>query len=79
MRDSRIREIIRFYDRLSNLERIKSRLSTLSFELPTLSGGDADRAKALGEEYASALNEVIRRIDLLLPELESLINKLPQG
>lgn len=79
LRDSRIREIIRFYDRLSNLERVKSRMTTLSFELATLVGGETEKKNVLGAEYSSTLDEVIRRINLLIPEAENLIEKLPKG
>lgn len=79
VRDTRIPEIIRFYDRLSNLERIKSRATTLSYELPTLNSRDTEKAQLLGREYASVLDEVIRRINLLLPEVEGLITRLSAG
>lgn len=53
-----------------------SRMSTLSFELATLLGSQTEKGKILAVEYASTLDEVIRRINLLIPEAESLIRKL---
>ena len=78
--DPLVLEIIRFYDQLSNLERVKNHAAARSFELGVLTGSNADKAREqpLAQAYISSLDEVIKRITQLLPEADSLINKLPQ-
>jgi hypothetical protein len=77
--DPLILEVIRFYDKLSNLERIKSHLTANSFELRKLTVASEDNWKEgpLVSLYISALNEVIKRISDLIPQAESLIALLP--
>ncbi len=79
--DPLVMSVIRFYDRLSNLERVKSRLTTVSFELATLAGAEQDSAKdlATAEHYRTTLDEVIKRINQLLSEADSLIPNLPEA
>jgi hypothetical protein len=74
-------EIIRFYDQLCNLERVKNHIAARSFELTALtkSTADIEREQPIALDYASSLDEVIKRINQLLPAADSLINKLPQG
>ncbi len=74
--DSLVIEVIQFYDKLANLERVKSRLTVVSFELATNVAGDSG-ASAL--HYRDTLDEVINRIEKLLPEADALIRKLPGG
>jgi hypothetical protein len=76
--DPLVIEIIQFYDRLSNLERIKSRLTVVSFDLTTGVKDDADR-EGTAEHYRNTLDEVIKRIDLLLPAADALVSGLPEG
>jgi archaellum component FlaC len=76
--DPLVIEAIRFYDRLSNLERVMSRLTAISFELPRFTKEEVDRLEAAAEDYRSALDEVIRRVGQLLPDVEKLIRKLPE-
>jgi hypothetical protein len=78
--DPLVLEIIRFYDRLSNLERVKNHISVRSFELTALSGSSADkeREQPLAQDYISSVDEAIKRISQLLLEAKSLISKLPQ-
>jgi hypothetical protein len=75
--DPLVIEIIQFYDRLSNLERIKSRLTVVSFQLTTGVKEDAQR-EATAEHYRNTLDEVIKRINLLLLAADALIRKLPE-
>ena len=67
-------EVIQFYDRIANLERVKSRLTLVSFELATNTAGDIE-ARAV--HYSDTLKEVIKRIEKLSPEAEAIIRKLP--
>jgi hypothetical protein len=76
--DLRVFEVVQFYDKLSNLERIKSYLASASFDLRKLTDQDAGREGPLIALYSSALNEAIRRINDLLPIADHLILKLPQ-
>jgi hypothetical protein len=69
-------EIVEFYDKLSNLERVKAHFTSVSFDLTSLSEADTHRHEALVGQYRSALAEIIRRINDLLPPLSSLIAKL---
>jgi len=76
--DPTVIEVIQFYDKLANLERIKSRLTVVSFELTTGAKGDADAEMAMAAHYCTTLDEVIKRLNQLLPEVEALIRKLPE-
>jgi hypothetical protein len=78
--DSLIREIIRLYDQLSNLEKVKAHVTARSFELTVLTGSkeDIERESPLAYDYASSLEEVMRRINLLIPATNILISKLPE-
>ncbi len=78
--DPLVPEIIRFYDRLSNLERVKNHATARLFELTALAKSREDilREQSMTIDYASTLDEAIKRINQLLPAAESLINKLPQ-
>jgi len=67
-------EVIQFYDKLANLERVKSRVTEVSFELATNAAGDSE---ATAVHYRDTLDEVIKRIGKLLPEADELIRKLP--
>jgi hypothetical protein len=77
--DPVVLEIIRFYDQLSNLERIKSHTAARSFELTVLpkSAADTEREQSIALDYASSLEEVIKRINQLIPAADSLMSKLP--
>jgi len=77
--DSLILEIICFYDQLSNLERVKNHTAARSFELTTLTKSkmDVEREQSIALDYASSLEEVINRINQLLPAADSLLSKLP--
>lgn len=68
-------EVVQFYDKLSNLERVKSHLTSVAFELTGLQGDD-ERAVQLAAKYDSALKEIIKRINELLPIISGLIAKL---
>ncbi len=72
--DSLVIEVIQFYDKLANLERVKSRVTEVSFDLATNTAGDSD---ATAIHYRDTLDEVIKRIGKLLPEADGLIGKLP--
>jgi len=78
--DPLVLEVIRFYDQLSNLERVKNHISRRSFELAVLTGSNVDKEKEqpLAQDYTSSLDEGIRRINTLLLESQRLISKLPQ-
>jgi hypothetical protein len=74
-----VTEVVAFYDRLSNLEKVKSRLASASVDLA--SSGDVEHVRfggPLAILYASTLNEVIKRINELLPVVGSLIARLPE-
>jgi hypothetical protein len=75
--DPLVFEVLQFYDKLSNLERIKSHQTSASFDLTKLTEQDAQKEGPLVTLYRSGLNEVIKRIKELLPAVESLIAKLP--
>jgi hypothetical protein len=72
--------VIQFYDKLSNLERIKFHATSQSLDLTRLTGtkDDAQREVAVAALYRSALDEVIRRIEGLLPVVQSLVSRLPE-
>jgi hypothetical protein len=72
--DPLVIEVVQFYDRLMNLEKIKSRLTEVSFDLTT---GAAMKEDATAMHYCDTLDEVIRRINQLLPAVDALIRKLP--
>jgi hypothetical protein len=78
--DSVVLEIIRFYDQLSNLERVKAHVSARSFELAVLTGSneDIERENPIACVYASSLEEVLRKINQLIPAIIILISKLPE-
>ncbi len=77
--DPLIIEVIRFYDKLSNLERIKSHLTSSSFELTRLArtGEDVQKEGPIVAFYVLSLDEVIRRISELMPIADSVIALLP--
>jgi len=75
--DPRVIEVLQFYDKLSNLERVKSHQTSASFDLTKLTEQDAQKEGPLINLYSSGLNEVIKRIKELLPAADSLIAKLP--
>jgi hypothetical protein len=75
--DPLIIEVVQFYDKLANVERVKSHFTSFAFELTGLPDAPGDeRAAPLVPKYYSALNEIIRRIGELLPTLSGLIVKL---
>jgi len=74
--DPLVIEVVQFYDSLMNLEKIKSRLTVVSFDLTT-GTTEADKIIAMAVHYRSTLDEVIRRINQLLPTSDDLIRKLP--
>jgi hypothetical protein len=77
--DPLVLEVIRFYDQLSNLERVKNHIYKRSFDLAASTESSADKKEqSLARDYLSSLNEAIKRINTLLPISEALINKLPQ-
>ena len=50
----------------------------VSFELTTGAKGDADAEMAMAAHYRTTLDEVIKRLNQLLPEVEALIRRLPE-
>lgn len=78
--DPLVLEVIRLYDQLSNLERVKNHITRRSFDLAALTGSTMDNEKEspLAQDYMSSLDEVIKRINTLLLESDGLIKKLPQ-
>jgi hypothetical protein len=76
--DPRVFEVLQFYDKLSNLERIKSHQTSASFDLTRLTEQDVHKEGSIVSLYSSGLNEVVRRIKELLPAVESLVAKLPR-
>lgn len=68
-------EVIAFYGSLANLERVKSHVTTASIEITTLARDKI--GDELVRHYLSALDEVIRRVQILLPAAEELVRKLP--
>lgn len=78
--DPLVMEVIAFYDRLSNLERVKSKLASVSIDLTTWTG-DPEHVSPGGPiatHFASTLDEVIKRINQLLPDADSLLSRLPR-
>jgi hypothetical protein len=77
--DSVVLEIIRFYDQLSNLEIVKAQVAARSYELSALTGSsdDIERENPVTSDYVGSLEEVIRRIEQLIPAADGLIRKLP--
>lgn len=77
--DPVILQIIRFYDQLSNLEIVKARVASHSYELSALtrSSEDIEREAPIASDYVGSLEEVIRRINQLIPAADELIKKLP--
>jgi hypothetical protein len=73
-------DVIQFYDKLSNLERIKSRLISQSLDLTRLTENfdDALKEGPMVSLYSSGLDEVIKRINDLLPTAQSLVIGLPE-
>jgi len=78
--DSLILEIIRLYDQLSNLEIVKTHVTERAFELAVLTGSNEDmvRESPIAFDYASSLEEVLRRINQIIPATKTLISKLPE-
>jgi hypothetical protein len=78
--DPLVMEVIRFYDKLSNLERVKSKLASVSTDLATWTGATQHGriGGPLATHYATTLDEVIKRINQILPDADNLIIKLPQ-
>ncbi len=76
--DPLVIEIVQFYDKLANLERVKSHFTAVSFELSGLPTNPTEdqRVIPLVGKYYSALNEIIKRINELLPIIAGLIAKL---
>lgn len=74
--DPLVIEVIQFYDKLSNLERVKSHLTSIALELTGLRRDDEQAVLQLVPKYESALKEVIKRINELLPIVSRLIAKL---
>lgn len=72
-------EIIRFYDKLSNLEIVKSHITLASFDLTKMTDSEEDavRAGPIAAFYRSGLDEVIKRLNELIPAAEHIIGKLP--
>lgn len=78
--DPLILEVIRLYDQLSNLERVKAHVAKRAFELAALtnSGTDLEHENPIASDYESSLKEVQKRISKLIPDTDNLISKLPQ-
>lgn len=78
--DPLVIQIVQFYDKLSNLEKVKSHFTGVSFELSGISTDPAEDARVipLVQKYYSALNEIIKRINELLPIISGLIVRLQQ-
>lgn len=57
MFDPVVIEVIQFYDRLANVEKIKSRLTVVSFELTTGMVQPGEQETATAEHYRSTLDE----------------------
>lgn len=76
--DPRVIDAIRFYGNLSNLERVRSYFASASFDLVRLTENEAAKEAGIIVVYGSALNEVIKRMTDLLPDVDSLIEKLPK-
>jgi len=73
--DQLLIEIIQFYDKLSNLESVKARFTSISFDLTSLTETQDDnpREGPLVMQYRVALDEIIKRINELRPVLLRLI------
>lgn len=73
--------LVQFYDKLSNLERVKARFTSLSFDLTSLTGTHDDDPKEgpLVMQYRLALDEIIKRITELLPILSDMLAKLARS
>jgi hypothetical protein len=76
--DPLVIEIVQFYDKLSNLERVKAHFTSIAFDLTGLrdESDDDDKTAPLITKYYSALNEIIKRASELLPTLSGLLAKL---
>jgi hypothetical protein len=76
--DPLVIEIVQFYDKLSNLELVKEHFTSVSFELTGLTEAEEDnpREGPLVNQYRSALNETIKRINELRPVLLRLIAEI---
>lgn len=78
--DSLLIEVIRFYDTLSNLERVKSRLTLISYDVLRLTETPEDiaRTEPMVADYRTALEEVIKRINKLIPAAQSLLARIQE-
>jgi hypothetical protein len=76
--DPLVLEVIKIYADLSNLERVKARMLSASENLTTWGSGDPNRLDALAFHYRSTLEQVIRRIEKMLPQLTLLLPRLPE-
>jgi hypothetical protein len=74
--DPLVIECIQLHDKLANLEKLKARLTTVSFGLATGVSNQTGQGTAI--HYRDTLDEIIKRINQLLPAADSLINKLPK-
>jgi hypothetical protein len=78
--DPLVIEVIQFYAKLSNVERVKSHSTSLSFDLRRLADTKEDAVKEgpIVGFYLSSLQEVIARIRDLIQAVDGLISKLPR-
>jgi hypothetical protein len=76
--DPLIFKIVRLYTDLSNLEIVKSHLTSRSFELMTLTEDETGKQAGIATIYRSALDEVIKRINAVTADVEHLISELPK-
>jgi hypothetical protein len=76
--DQHVIEIVQFYDKLSNLESVKARFTSISFDLTSLTETQDDnrREGPLVMQYRVALDEIIKRINELRPVLLRLIAEI---
>ena len=76
--DPLVIEIVQFYDKLWNLEKVKAHLTSVAFDLTGLRDEPSadEKTAPLVAKYYSALNEIIKRINDLLPILSGLLAKL---
>jgi hypothetical protein len=76
--DPLVIEIIQFYDKVSNLEKVKAHFTSVAFDLTGLptEPKENDQTAPLVAKYYSALNEIIKRINELLPIVSGLLAKL---
>jgi hypothetical protein len=76
--DPLVIEVIQFYDKVSNLEKVKVHFTSVAFDLTGLpfEPKENDRTEPLVAKYYPALNEIIKRINELLPIVSGLLAKL---